>query len=213
MEQIMDYNYKVKKKTVCITKYVGTNMSIIIPNTIEHLPVTCIGEGSFHNKDLRSVIIPYGVTTIRENAFRWNYLTSIHIPESVIYIGKYAFNRNCLEFVKIPDKIKSIEIDSFSNNKLTSVQLPNKLLFIKSYAFYSNKLQTIIIPKSVQSINETAFTTVLPSFGYVKICITANGCCRCPSCCEASCVNDGHSRRRVRSDGKIQATNRHRKRL
>lgn len=45
-----DYEYEVKDdNTVTITKYEGSDINVIIPNTIDGKSVTSIGDWAFHN--------------------------------------------------------------------------------------------------------------------------------------------------------------------
>ena len=57
-------------KTVTITKYTGTESTVILPSTINSWPVTKIGEDAFQdNTTITSVTIPANVTEIGSNAF------------------------------------------------------------------------------------------------------------------------------------------------
>ena len=70
----------IPKKTVTITKYTGTESTVILPNTINSWPVTKIGEAAFQdNTTITSVTIPASVTEIGSNAFAGcTNLTSVH---------------------------------------------------------------------------------------------------------------------------------------
>ena len=87
--------YEVRTGCVAIT---GCNESstgeLIIPSTIEGLPVTHISERAFANcRNLTSVIIPDSVTYIGTYAFAGcNKLTSVIIPDSVTHIQSYAIH-------------------------------------------------------------------------------------------------------------------------
>lgn len=57
-------------KTVTITKYTGTESTVILPSTISSWPVTKIGEDALKdNTTITSVTIPASVTEIGSNAF------------------------------------------------------------------------------------------------------------------------------------------------
>ena len=74
----------VDNNEVTITHYdenCGTD--VIIPSTIDGLPVTVIKSGAFKDKELTSVTIPNTVTTIEDYAFYGNQLTNVTIPSSV----------------------------------------------------------------------------------------------------------------------------------
>ena len=60
---------------------------VVIPSSINGVPVTTIGEYAFEVNDLTSVVIPDGVTTIGEGAFDGNNVTKVVIPDlSLIHI-------------------------------------------------------------------------------------------------------------------------------
>jgi len=107
-----------------ITKYVGSNTDVRIPERIQNQPVTYIDDGAFAYKELTSVTIPTSVTHIHELAFAYNQLTSVIIPTSVTTISGSAFLRNQLTSVSIPDSVTHIDVGAFTNNPLTNVSVP-----------------------------------------------------------------------------------------
>jgi hypothetical protein len=69
-------------KSVRITGYRGERWAVRIPQKIQGIPVTHIGEGAFQDTNITSLIIPDGVTSIEVNSFnRSMRLTSIAIPD------------------------------------------------------------------------------------------------------------------------------------
>ena len=87
------FTYTTNTSTITITGYTGTNTTVIIPGTINGLPVTSIGNYAFENKaTLISVTIPSSVTNIGVDAFAYcSSLTNVTIPGSVASIGGLAF--------------------------------------------------------------------------------------------------------------------------
>jgi hypothetical protein len=88
------FTYTTNNGTITITGYAGTNNDVVIPSTIDGLPVTSIGTNAFLNAyyTVTSVTIPDSVTSIGDGAFAdCSSLTSITIPNSVTSIGNYAF--------------------------------------------------------------------------------------------------------------------------
>ena len=125
----------------CITG-IGTctDTDILIPATINSLPVTSIGGTAFYDCDsLTSVSIPDSVTSIGDFAFSdCSGLTSVTMPGSVTSIGDFAFS-DC--------------------SGLTSVTMPGSVTSIGDGAFrYCNSLKSITIPDSVTSIGDAAFS-------------------------------------------------------
>ena len=92
----MDYSYTSDGTEITITGYTGAGGAITIPDEIDGLPVTRIGNYAFYRcTGLTSVTIPDSVTSIGNYAFyRCTGLTSVTIPDSVTSIGESAF-RDC----------------------------------------------------------------------------------------------------------------------
>ena len=133
-------------------------VDVVIPSSINGVPVTTIGEYAFRYNNLTSVVIPDSVTTIGGGAFERNYLTSIVIPNSVTTIGEYAFQSNNLTSVVIPNGVTTIGNWAFADNNLTSVTIPNSVTSIGSSAFKYNNLTSVVIPDSVTTIGNYAFS-------------------------------------------------------
>lgn len=79
----------------CVVSGIGVckDTDIIIPTTVNGLPVTGISASAFaHCENLTSIYIPDNVTRIEDVAFnRCTSLVSVHMPDSLSYIGNYAF--------------------------------------------------------------------------------------------------------------------------
>jgi hypothetical protein len=112
-----------------ITKYVGWGTTVVIPETINGVRVTAIGDKAFASSDLASVTIPRGVRSIGGGAFNNNKLTKVAIPDSVTYIGYEAFSRNQLISVAIPGNGVTIGNWAFANNPITSITLGRNHVF------------------------------------------------------------------------------------
>ena len=65
-----DFKYTLSQSEgIQISKYIGNETSVVIPEQIENLPVTSIGYRAFDNPDLRKVVIPESVKFIVYSAF------------------------------------------------------------------------------------------------------------------------------------------------
>ncbi|MDR0475535.1 MAG: leucine-rich repeat domain-containing protein [Treponema sp.] len=123
---------------ITIASYTGSGSTLTIPESIEGIPVTAIGNGAFTGCELTSVTIPNSVTSIGQNAFEGNKLTSIAIPDSVTSIGAGAFAGNQLSDVEIPDKVTTIGEKAFAGNQLTSIAIPARVTTFSVNAFSDN---------------------------------------------------------------------------
>jgi hypothetical protein len=89
-------------KTAVITSYNGRGGRIIIPDTIQGMPVVQIAEGAFReNTRVTEVVISEGVTAIGANAFLGcSRLTRVTLPSTIRSIGSGAFN-GCGELLEV----------------------------------------------------------------------------------------------------------------
>ncbi len=149
--------------------------SVDIPNEIDGLPVTSIGDFAFsYCASLTSIIIPDGVTSIRDFAFSYcASLTSIIIPDGVTSIGVNVFLYcSSLTEIIIPDSVTSISDYAFHNCtglKEINVSSQNENYTSQDGVFFNkNKTELIAypaastrtsyeIPDSVTSIGNSAF--------------------------------------------------------
>jgi hypothetical protein len=86
-------------KSIVITGYNGTEKALVIPASIDGLPVRKIGDGAFRLKGLTEVVIPDGIEVIGNQAFFGNKLELVIIPSSVKEIAASAFDSNMLRRV------------------------------------------------------------------------------------------------------------------
>ena len=137
---------------VIITRYIGRGADVVIPNTIQGLPVKEIGYEAFVDevigftsvdKKLTRVVIPEGVTKIGAQAFRaCNSLISVILPSTLTEIGGSAFaDLPLLSNIELPIGLKVIEGNAFSRCvSLSSINLPVGLVEIGSNAFEGSGL-------------------------------------------------------------------------
>jgi len=87
------FTFTTNNESITITGYTGAGGDVIIPDTINGLPVTTVGPFSFYYcLSLVSVTIPDSVTTIGDYAFaRCNSLGNVIFGKSVNSLGNYTF--------------------------------------------------------------------------------------------------------------------------
>ena len=87
------FNYIKENGGITITKYVGKQTNVQIPNKIEQLPVLKIAENAFADTKVKSVTLPSSCIEIDWFAFYGCYaLNTIYICSSVYAIGYGAFD-------------------------------------------------------------------------------------------------------------------------
>ena len=168
------YTYTIlTDDTVKITKYKGTDESIVIPSEIDGKKVTVIGNSAFYGlKSLKNIEIPDGITSIENYAFCqcWS-ITSLSVPESVTSIGMGAF-RFCgdLKEIKLPSNLTvlsdslfgadaNLEYITFGDaEKTDTVIIPETVQKMGNYVFMNcEKIKNIKLPSNLKSIGKTCF--------------------------------------------------------
>ena len=156
------FGYTNNNSTITITKYTGPGGVVIIPDTINGLPVTSINWSAYSSTTkllgVTSVTVPNGVTSIGHDAFyNCHNLTSITIPDSVTNIGRYAFYYcTNLADVAIPTGITVITNFVFSYcSSLTNITVPSHVTFIGSGAFkYCANLKSIYFKGNAPALSD-----------------------------------------------------------
>ena len=172
---VMDDAYP-PPKTVTITKYTGTESTVILPSTINSTinswPVTKIGEDAFQdNTTITSVTIPASVTEIGSNAFAgctnltivnyagdWSNLTIQSGNPAV----QDAANAPLFDFEFTPDNTAVIVTNYKYNGAAADVTIPSSyqgkpVTTIGHAAFFNSAVTSVTIPDSVTSISDDAF--------------------------------------------------------
>lgn len=160
-------------KTVTITKYTGTESTVILPSTISSWPVTKVGEDALKdNTTITSVTIPANVTEIGSNAFAGcTNLTSVNYEGDwsnlTIQSGNPAVqdaaNAPLFDFEFIPpDNTAVIVTDYKYNGAAADVTIPSRyqgkpVTTIGHAAFFNSAVTSVTIPDSVTSISDEAF--------------------------------------------------------
>ena len=170
------FTFTTNNGSITITGYTGPGGVVVIPASINSLPVTSTGAGAFEDcLSLTSVTIPDSVTSIGVQTFaECEGLTNIVIPNSVTNIGGWAFE-DCpgLTSITIPSSVTTIGEGSafFGCTSLTNISVDpanpaysslNGVLFDEAQdtlIAYPDGLtnSTYTIPNSVSSIGEEAF--------------------------------------------------------
>ncbi len=159
-------------KTVTITKYTGTESTVILPSTINSWPVTKIGEDALKdNTTITSVTIPDSVTEIGSNAFAGcTNLTSVNYEGDwsnlTIQSGNPAVqdaaNAPLFDFEFTPDNTAVIVTNYKYNGAAADVTIPSRyqgkpVTTIGHAAFFNSAVTSVTIPDSVTSISDEAF--------------------------------------------------------
>ena len=146
-----------------VYEYLKYEENVVIPDTIEGLPVKKISTATFmDNSSVVDVIIPNTVELIEYHAFyECRNLTHISWPENLVSIGEKAF-QECkkLENIELHDRVEYIGEWAFRDcASITSVVIPNGVTRLNNGVFDScNSLKNVTLSDYLVSMDYYVFT-------------------------------------------------------
>jgi len=142
-----------------VTSMINTNLNIVIPESIDGLPVTRIDQNAFHallndfdpSLTIISTTIPNTIREIASGAFSWHSIQELIIPSSVRTIGTSAFAEGTLTSLVFEAGSNTLSIDSsaFVHNNLTNLNLAERVLNFNDTVFAFNNLTTVLLSSNV----------------------------------------------------------------
>lgn len=133
-----DFAYTADGGEVTITDYVGTSEHVLIPDTIDGLPVTALGHRAFYEKTVTTVVVPDSVTEIGAACFSGdNYLVSLKLPDGLKRLPPASLE-SCMRLYDfdLPQSLEKIYSSVFEFNfYLTHLTLPSSLTEIEQLNF------------------------------------------------------------------------------
>lgn len=172
-----EYEYDVYKTHIELTKYIGKNADVAIPEKIDNAKVTKILAKAFTDtkeKTVKKIAVPATVTDIDTHAFYCvmgleeisvdSKNASFISEEGVLYskdkknILAYPIERSAETF-EIPGTVTSLQNSRFAFcANLKSIKIPDSVTKIGDYVFQScNGLTEIEIPDSVTQMGSSVF--------------------------------------------------------
>lgn len=188
ISNVWEYELIDSGKAVKLTKYLGTQAEIIVPNSLEvngeKLPVTTIGNATFQESNVLRVEFPDSITTVEDGlaspkggivgtfAFCKN-LTIVKLSPKMKKVADYMFygaGSNCRLELTIPSGVAEIGDSAFCMcNSIMELTLPESVKKIGNSAFYqSRRLSTLNMP-GVTTIKADAFTETIFEETYEKL--------------------------------------------
>ncbi len=145
-----DYLYiKNDDGTIAISGYTGSNSILTVPDTVDGLKVTAIGDHAFEaNWDLEEVILPEGITFIGESAFMdCGSLKSVTIPDTAVTIRRAAFaSCSSLDNVIIPESVAEIMEETFSGcGNLKNLTIESSSVIYESWGLDIETMPDLVI--------------------------------------------------------------------
>lgn len=133
-----DFAYTADGGEVTITEYIGESEHVLIPDTIDGLPVTALGHRAFYEKTVTTVVVPDSVTEIGAACFSGdNYLVSLKLPDGLKRLPPASLE-SCMRLYDfdLPQGLEKIYSSVFEfNYYLTHLTLPSSLTEIEQLNF------------------------------------------------------------------------------
>lgn len=168
----IDFNEDVTE--VYITKYIGKSDKIIIPETIQGLPVTRI-KGSFDCDKIKKIFVPKSIKKITSSHVFVNIGcetdngTEVILSEGLEYIGPYSFSSHGkISSINFPSSLKVICKYAFNGITIENVVLNEGLEYIGSEAFMDCNIKNLTLPASIKYFGYPTIFSMAP-YGNVNL--------------------------------------------
>jgi len=137
---------------------------LVIPATVQELPVTRISDDALRNKNFTgSLTLPSSLVQVGSWALAQNKLTIINLPDTPITFGEGALSLNSISSFKAPSWLTNIPDYFMIDNPIKTLVLGEAVSTIGESAFKGNKLAKLILPASVLALGGDAFTSLRSS--------------------------------------------------
>ena len=150
------YNEEEMLSYECIRllRYKGSAAKVTIPDKIEDLPVSILGDNLFADSAVEEIEIPGSVVSIEYSCMKnCANLKSIKLPKDLKYLGSTVF-QNCtsLASVELPEGLEEIDSEAFKGcTALQEITIPESVKKINSWAFYDcNALEKFSFPSKLE---------------------------------------------------------------
>ena len=159
------FDYEEVDGQITIKSYIGFDDLdvVVIPDRINGLSVTKIGEKAFENcENVKKVILPQYLDSIGKRAFYRCGIKTIKLPDNLRIIGESAFSLSKLESIHITAAIKELSESAFRCcEELKELTISNGINCIANGVFENcNNIKKIDIPSSVKNIGKDAFGNI-----------------------------------------------------
>lgn len=132
-------NFELKKDHAEFAGYSGSDQKLVIPETVNDLPVTVITSGS-RNETVLEITLPKTVKILKERALSsFNAVTKINLNEGLETISTDALSCSKLTDVKLPSTVKKVGRTIFDRSSVKQINIPASLETIAEGAFIRMK--------------------------------------------------------------------------
>lgn len=153
------YKYYKTNSHIIISGYTGSESNLVIPDTIDGLPVKVIEKAVFKNKRFNTIKLPKQIEIIEQEAFYGCGIKETPVfPDSLKEIGENAFARNGFQGILVlPKNIEAIESYAFSGVSSTEIIVGENTKAVYQNAFFGcGRLERIDFGNGVTTIDSSA---------------------------------------------------------
>ena len=156
------FTFTTNNGAITITKYIGADANVVIPNATNGWSVTTIGDSAFAScTGVTNVTIPDSITSIGDDVFAGcSSLAAMNFPNSVTNVGSFCFFR-CTNLISVTlsTNITSLGDNFFSYcSSLTNLVLPSQINTLGEAVFANcTSLTNLVIPDSVTNMGDLEF--------------------------------------------------------
>lgn len=157
-----DFTYLLNEEegTASVCGYTGTNLDVVIPETLDDHPVVSIENNAFYYSTIETVTMPASMQTIGTMAFsQCASLKKVELNEGLLSIGDCCFGADMLlEEINMPESLVDIGKAAFAAcTLLKEVTFGPALETIGDQAFYGcAALQKVTVPEGAE-YNDNVF--------------------------------------------------------
>lgn len=158
------FEYFVDKvnKVVTINRFLGDEINVVVPETIDGYPVTYVD--GFTDSNIESVVFSKNVATIGENSFEnCKYLKTIEFKSSSFEILSYAFyGCSSIEELILPEGLNRIGAYAFADcTSLKRLHIPASLKSYGHRMFSGVSIEYLTFAEGVETIGDPSDSITL----------------------------------------------------
>ncbi len=160
-----DWMYRsLNNESIEIALYQGNSTQVTIPENIDGLRVTRIGDKAFYQSEIQDVMMPDSITEIGDSCFsQCLSLETAKFSSNLISIGAYAFSETKImkNDVKLPDTVQTIGNFAFSNCRRSGTftfQFGENMTNLGIGLFYDSFLGKIVLPNKPLDMRGVLYT-------------------------------------------------------
>lgn len=174
------FTFSISGGEAMLQRYNGTDAEVVIPGTVNGMPVTAISGKAFENNThIKTVTIPASVQAIEDGYldgwseshsafYRCTNLETVLFEEGsqLSYIGISAFECcSKLSSITLPDSLRTLGESAFSGcQSLQSLTLPEGVVTLGQNVISGSGIRTLTVPASCVEISYSKNASMLEEF-------------------------------------------------